>query len=75
VSCSFFTFLEIVLARFADTWFMLFPEILHTTRPNLYFLVTSWTLDLAFPDGQVWVRALEGFLRVTGTHSGLLGSS
>jgi hypothetical protein len=54
---------------------MLFPEILHTTHPNLYFLVTSRTSDLAFPDGQVWVCALEGFLRVTGTRSGLLGSS
>ncbi len=50
---------------------MLFPEILHTTHPNLYVLVTSWALDFAFVDSQVWVCTFGDFLRVTGTHSGL----
>lgn len=74
MSCSLFAFLKIVLARFADAWFMLFPEVLHATHPDLDVLITSRASDLAFGDGQVWVRALGGFLWVTGTRSGLLFS-
>ena len=69
MSCSLFTSFKIVLARFADPWFMLLPEILHPTHPNLYILVICQASDLAFVDGQVWVCALGGFLWVTGTCS------
>lgn len=69
MSCSLFTSFEIVLARFADPWFMLLPEILRPTHPDLYILVTCRASNLAFVDGQVWVCALRGFLWVTGTCS------
>jgi len=74
VSHSLFAFLNIVLACFANAWFMLFLEVLHATHPDLNVLVTSRASDLAFVDGQVWVHALRGFLWVTGTRSGLLCS-
>ena len=51
---------------------MLFLEILHTTHPDLYVLVTSRASDFAFVDGQVWVCAFGGFLKITGTRSGFV---
>jgi hypothetical protein len=66
VSCSHFAFPEILLAGFANTWVVLFPEIPHATHPNLYVLVTSQALDFAFIDGQVWVCTFGGFLKVRG---------
>jgi hypothetical protein len=75
VSCSLFAFPEILLARFANTRVMLFPEILDTTHPDPYVLVTSRASDCAFVDGQVWVCTFGGFLKVTGTRSDVQGSS
>ena len=66
MSCSRFAFPEILLACFANTWVVLFPEIPHATHPALYVLVISWALDFAFVDGQVWVHTFRGFLKVRG---------
>lgn len=66
MSCSRFAFPEILLACFANTWVVLFPEIPHATHPDLYVLVTSRASDFAFVDGQVWVRTFGGFLKVRG---------
>jgi hypothetical protein len=71
VSRSRFAFPEILLACFANAWVMLFPEILYATHPDLDVLVTSWASDFAVVDGQVWMCTFGGFLKVTGTRSGL----